>query len=222
MSMTIAERQAASEVGQGNLTGLAARLASLAGQPFQFIQMSYGDEATFHFGETYADPHPKLKGVLFGEFGLGMRASKWILTTGRADKVIAAGISIGTEPSKSVRPLPKSELEAGTFILPGSRVLAAEPFEIKPMHAFGLHVRFSDGSTLVVMPAARVPDGPDEADFPPLADWELFTPQGLLSAWPDLKWTFEVETATKLPEPVPADQTTPIPDPASTPAVTST
>ena len=53
----------------------------------------------------------------------------------------------------------------------------------------------SDGSSLVVLPTLPESDEAEDEELPQLADWELLTPRGLLSAGPNLEWSFKVEVA---------------------------
>jgi hypothetical protein len=112
--------------------------------------------------------------------------------------IITAGVLHNTPPpafgkplSKFGNPLSKEELEAGKFIEPESRVLVATPFVVKPVEGFGLQLRMSDGSTLLILPTPPEPDQPGDEELPQLADWELSTPRGLLSAGPNLEWSFQ-------------------------------
>lgn len=88
-------------------------------------------------------------------------------------------------------PLRREELESGAWIEPGSRVLSASPFVVRPADGIGLSLRLSDGSSLSVLPAIPDADEPDERLLPEVADWELLSPIGLLKAGPGLKWSFE-------------------------------
>jgi len=224
MSLQILQVNESGDDVAGTGASLAVSLSTLVGELFGFLRVTYGDEATFHFGEMRPSSHPKRNGTLYGDFILGVRGSPWLLKSGTEPVVVCSGPLFTIQNRAIGKSLDKRELEKLPLVKPQSRVVSVTPFEITPIRAFGLDLRLSDGSALIVLPTLPVPDTPEEIalELPQLADWELLTPRGLVSAWPDLKWTFEVETATKLPEPVPADQTTPIPDPASTPAVTST
>ena len=102
------------------------------------------------------------------------------------------------DPSALCQRLDKEQLEAGAFVEPESRVLAATPFIDKPDAGIGL-VLLSDDSTLLVVPSLEeaVDQAGDPADpvLPELADWELSSPRGLLSVGPRMKWSFEPTTA---------------------------
>jgi hypothetical protein len=88
-------------------------------------------------------------------------------------------------------PLRKEELESQTLIEPGSRVLSALPFLVRPADGIGLQLRLSDGTSLSVLPTIPDPDEPDDEGLPELANWELLSPIGLLKAGPGLGWSFE-------------------------------
>ncbi len=174
-----------------DLPGLYAHLAQLVGEPFRFARVSYGDELTLHFGDLRAARSPKLKHKFYGAYILGLRASPWVLKPGAEPVVLTAGVVLNPPPPAFGRPLPKEELEAGTFIEPEGRVLVATPFVVKPLEGFGLQLRMSDGSTLQVLPAIPGSDQPEDEGLPKLADWELSSPRGLLSAGPGLGWSFK-------------------------------
>ena len=174
----------------GDLPGLFAHLIPWVGEPFRFARVSYGDELMLHFGDLRPARSPKLIGKPYGSYLLGLRGSPWILKSGSKSVVINSGIVDGSLPSALGRPLSKADLEAGDFMEPSSRVLVAEPFVVKPAGGFGLQLCLSDGSALLVLPATPEPDEPEDEGLPPLADWELSTPFGFLSAGPHLEWSF--------------------------------
>jgi hypothetical protein len=173
-----------------DLPGLSAYLSQLVGEPFRFARVSYGDELTLHFGDLRQGRSPKLKHKLYGTYILGLRGSSWILKSGSEPVVITAGELFAPPPPSIGNPLRKEDLEAGTFVEPESRVLEASPFVVKPADGFGLQLRMSDGSTLLVLPTPSEPEEPEDEGLPQLADWELSTPRGLPSAGPDLQWSF--------------------------------
>jgi hypothetical protein len=74
--------------------------------------------------------------------------------------------------------------ETGRFIEPDGRVVAATPFVVPPAGGLGLQFRISDGSSLLVLPAIHETEEPEDRGLPKLADWELSSPSGLLSAGP--------------------------------------
>ena len=169
----------------GSIADLSSQLSTWIGEPFRFARVSYGDELTLHFGDLRQAHSPKLREKLYGTYILGLRGSSWILKSGPEPVVVTSGSA-----DASGRALSHEELEAGPFIEPGSRVLAASPFVVKPVGGFGLELRMTDGSTLLILPAAAEPDEPGDEGLPELADWELSTPRGLLSAGPNLQWSF--------------------------------
>ena len=173
-----------------------AHFAQLIGEPFRFVRVSYGDELTAHFGDLRPARSPKLKGKFYGSYILGVRCSSWILKSGSAPLIISAGIAAKQGAKTFGEPLSKEGLETGRFVEPGSRVIEASPFIVKPVEGFGLQLRMSDGSTLLVLPTSEEADSDEgedaneEENLPALPDWELTTPRGLLKAGPDLKWSF--------------------------------
>jgi hypothetical protein len=173
------------------LPGLHACLAQLVGEPFRFARVSYGDELTLHFGDLRPARSPKLKNKFYGAYILGLRASPWVLKSDAEPVVLTAG-AVSNPPSPAFgRPLHNEELETGTFFGTENRVFVAIPFVVKPVEGFGLQLRMSDGSSLFVLPAIQEPDEPEDEGLPELADWELSSPRGLLSAGPGLAWSFK-------------------------------
>ncbi len=169
---------------------LSVYLAQLVGEPFRFARVSYGDELNLHFGDLRPASSPLLKDKLFGVYILGMRGSSWIL---KSESVLVADLESSPEFGFMNRPEPlrKDELESGQFIKPESLVVAATPFVVRPVNGFGLQLRMSDGSGLLVLPTVPEPDGPEDANLPQLADWHLLSPHGLLRADHGPKWSFE-------------------------------
>jgi len=163
----------------------------LAGEPFRFVRVSYGDELKVYFGDLEPARHPKLKGKLSGAYILGMRASPWVLKSGIQPVVVNGGVLRDPSEAALGTLLRKEELESQRFIEPDGRVLTATAFIVKPLNGFGLQVRFSEGSTHLVPPTIPETDEPEDEGLPELADWELLGLRGLPSAWPGLKWSFE-------------------------------
>jgi hypothetical protein len=174
-----------------DVSGLKSHLAQLVGEPFRFGRVSYGDELTLHFGELRPAHSPKLKGKLYGAYILGLRGSPWILKSGSEPVAITAGNMFSPVPPQFGAPLSKEELESGRFIEPESRVLSAIPFLVKPAEVFGLELRMSDGSSMLVLPTIQEEDGAEAMELPQLADWELSSPRGILRAGPGVQWSFE-------------------------------
>jgi hypothetical protein len=191
MSTHLIDLRQARESSSDDLPGLVAQLAPLVGEPFRFVRVSYGDELTLHFGNLEPARNPKLKGKLYGAYILGMRASPWVLKSGTEPVVVNGGVLRDLSEGALGSPLRKEELESQRFIEPDSPVLTATAFSVKPVNGFGLQVRFSDGSTLLILPTIPEPDEPEDEGLPELADWELLGPRGLLNVGPGLKWSFE-------------------------------
>jgi hypothetical protein len=183
-------RQAADDV-----PGLQTCLAPLVGEPFRFARISYGDELTLHFGDLRPARSPKLRGRFSGVYILGVRGSAWIVKSGSEPLVVTAGVFLDSVAADLGKPLSKQDFEKNPIILPESRAVEVTPFPVKPINGFGLQLRFSDGSTLLILPTPPEADEPGDEELPELADWELLSPRGLLSAWPGLHWSFQPSAA---------------------------
>jgi hypothetical protein len=174
-----------------DLRGLEGYLAQLVGEPFRLARVSHGDELTLHFGDLRPARSPKLKAKPYGAYILSLRASPWVLKPGSEPLIVDGGALIYPLATALGTPLRREELESRTLIEPGSRVLSASPFVVRPADGIGLQLRLSDGSSLSVLPAIPEPDEPEDQGLPELADWELLSPNGLLKAGPGLEWSFE-------------------------------
>ena len=190
MGMTLIDLHQARGPSSDDLPGLNAYLFQLVGEPFRFSRVSYGDELTLHFGDLRPARSPNLQHRLYGAYLLGLRGSRWVLKSGSEPVVIWTGAELAPEALPAGKLLRNQDLEAGAFLQPEIRVVAASPFVVKPANGFGLHLRMSDGSTLLVLPAPPEPEEPGVEELPPLAAWELATPLGLLSVGPGLEWSF--------------------------------
>ena len=192
MTPNLIDLRQAPAASSDNLPALQAYLAPLVGEPFRFARVSYGDELTLHFGDLRPARSAKLKDKLYGTYILGVRGSSWILKSGSEPLVLTAGIDLDNLPGTIGKPLSKEELEANPLMQPESRVLSATPFVVKPVAGFGLQLRVSDGSSLLIFPTVPETEADEgvAADLV-VADWELLSPAGLLSANPDLKWSFQ-------------------------------
>jgi len=182
----------ANQPAPGDPFGLQASLAPLIGEPFRFARVSYGDELTPRFGDLRPAGSPKLPKHMYGAYILGLRGSAWALKSGSEPLVVTAGILSQPLPLPVGKPLDKQELESCQFIEPESMVLAATPFLIKAVGGFGLQLRFSDGSTLFIVPTLEEPEAAGDEGLPELADWELLSPHGLLRVGPGTKWFLEL------------------------------
>jgi hypothetical protein len=190
METTLIDLREPQGTSRHDLPGLMACLSPLIGEPFRFTRVSYGDELTLHFGDLRPARSAKLGDKLYGAYILGVRGSSWLLKSGSEPVVILSGVVFEPPQPALGRPLSKEELEAGRFFEPESRVLATTPFVVKPVDGIGLQLRMSDGSSLLVLPTVAEPGEPEVEGLPELADWELSTPQGLLSAGPGLAWSY--------------------------------
>jgi hypothetical protein len=183
--------QEARNASPDNLGDLQAYLTQLVGEPFRFARVSYGDELTLHFGDLRPARSSKLKNKPYGSYVLGVRGSPWVLKSGSEPLVLTAGLDGENLPNGLGKPIRKEELEANPLIPPQSRVVAVTPFVVQPKGGFGLQLRFSDGSTLLILPTLPEPALEEAHPEIVVADWELSSPQGLLSAGPGLSWSFE-------------------------------
>jgi len=174
-----------------DLAGLQGYLAQLIGEPFRFARVSYGDELTIHFGDLRPARSPKLKNHSYGSYILGVRGSSWVLKSELAAQLLTAGFDPDAIADPRVRPFRKEDLESSPLIQPESRVLSATPFIARPLNGFGLQLRVSDGSSLLIKPVMPEAEEPGDESLLELADWELATPSGLLSAGPGLVWSFK-------------------------------
>lgn len=188
MSARLIDMRQAHDSPRSDAGGLRALLTPLVGEPFRFARVSYGDELTLHFGDVSAAPSGKLKGRPYGAYVLGLRASEWVLKSGSEPLVLTTGAGGGN-------PIRNEELEANPLIQPDGRVLSVTAFVVKPNDVFGLELRTSDGSTLLVVPPAIGMDSPADEGLPEVADWELSSPHGFLSAGPGLNWSFQPRVA---------------------------
>ena len=169
-----------------DLPGLQGCLAQLVGEPFRHARVSYGDELTLHFGDLRPAKSPKLAGKAYGAYVFGARASRWVLKSGSAPLV-----QIADRDGDAGQPTRKEDLEANPLIAPDARVTSARAFAVGLADALGVELRFTDGSSLRVLPELPEAERPADADLPVLADWELASPAGLLSAGPGRRWSFQ-------------------------------
>jgi len=180
--------QAQAGTGQ-NCDSLNRYLDQLAGEPFAFMRMSYGDELTLHFGDLRPAKSSKLKGTLYGTYLIGVRASAWVLKPG-TKSAIASWPRVTDLSSLGAVRLGSEQLEAASLIPEHARIVAALAFADEADGGFGLSLRFSDGSSFVVLPDAESAETHGE-ELPKIGDWELLSPGGLLTAGPGLRWKFE-------------------------------
>ena len=191
MSQFMLELHQADRQSAENVVGLQGYLAPFVGEPFRLARVSYGDELTLHFGDLRPSGSPKLKGYFYGAYILGVRGSAWILKSGSEPLTVTAGLFSDSLAADLGKQLSKQDFEKNPVIAPESRVVEANPFPVKPINGFGLQLRFSDGSTLFILPTPPEAEEPGDEELPELADWELLSPSGLLSAWPELRWSFK-------------------------------
>lgn len=172
-----------------SLSELSTLLTQLIGEPFRFSRVSYGDELTLHFGDLRPAQSTKLKSHLNGAYILGLRASPWFLKSGSDPMaIITAGVNPDTPPTGI--PMTKEQIEADPLIRRDSHVVAVTPFLLKQSDAVGLRLSTADGSTLSVLPNDTERDEDSDDSLPPIADWELITPNGVIEAGPGVRWSF--------------------------------
>lgn len=178
--------------GVDRLEPLAGYLLSLVGEPFLLARVSYADELTFHFGARRDAAHPRLRkaGIAYGSFVLLTRGSAWLVKSG-VRPVLAADGFVPLGMSMPGRPLTHQDIASGGLVSEGATVVLASPFFV-PEFAYGLQIRFSDGSALVLLPTEQ-----EDGDGPPVADWELVMPQGTLRVGPGRRWDLEPRAATR-------------------------
>ena len=191
MATSLIDLRHARNSAPDDLPRLQAYLAQLIGEQFRLARVSYGDELTLHFGELRPARSPKLKGRLFGTYILGFRGSPWVLKSDKGSLALSAGIELHNLPNIGGKLIRKEELERDPLIQAGSRVVAAAVFPVEPVHGIGLQLQFSDGCSVLILPTESDVDAPDDANLPEIADWELLSPNGLLSAGPGPNWSFK-------------------------------
>jgi hypothetical protein len=194
MSEVILELRQDRRQSADDVSSLQTYLTPLVGELFRFARISYGDELTLHFGDLRPARSPKLPGHFSGVYILGVRGSAWIIKSGSESVIVAAGVFPDAAAADLGKSLSKQDFEKNPIIQTESRMVEATPFPVKPINGFGLQIRFSDGSTLLILPTPPEKDDPEDEALPELADWELLSPRGLLSAWPGLQWSFQPST----------------------------
>jgi hypothetical protein len=178
-----------------DLPSLRSYLSQLVGEPFLFARVSYGNEFMLHFGAPLEVSNPKLRNRTKGSYILAARGSAWLLKAGTMPAVVEAGMVPFYELSPPYHPISAVDLERGQFVLPGARVVAAEPFVSSPTGHFGLLLSFTDGSSFTVTPTpweAEIDEEGAPEVTPVIADWELLTPHGrYLWVGPGRRWGYE-------------------------------
>jgi len=164
-------------------------LVQLAGEPFQFVRVSYADELTMHFGAIRESRSAKLKDRRYGTYVLSFRGAPWMIRSGPHPLIygswfLPTAIHEADPPGDVVSP---EELETSGLITVGTTVVFTTPYFWKSVGGIGIHLAFSDGSAVSILPT-REPTSDDE--YPELASWELLTPHGNLKVGPGGKWEF--------------------------------
>jgi len=149
--------------------------------------MSYGDELTLHFGDLRLSDSKKLKDRRYGTYILGFRGSPWILKSGSQPVILGSWFGVQhLEVDTHARAMTKADIENGSLVEVGGRVIAASPYVWKTTGAVGVHIVLSDGLVMDAIPTP--PDAEDDDPSPPLASWEILGPHGLLKVGPGVKW----------------------------------
>lgn len=183
------------DASSSDVSRLNALLTQCVGEPFRLARSSYGDELTLHFGDLRPARSPKLKGLMYGTYVLGVRASDWTLRTSGGELYQSLTNDFSPNPFGDLVRIDMSELERKPPIVVGSRVVSLESFAVDTADAIALRLAMSDGSVLTVLPplqTSSLPDLEDDGLEPPsaaLADWELTTPHGLIEAGSGVRWT---------------------------------
>jgi len=187
---------------------LAGVLVKVQGQPFLAFEFTYGDELTLHLGQRISYVSAKLKGLYRGSYIVGTRASDWFLFSSVKNAILYGSegylprmpfFLVGNQTSTFLSQVEdainkdpavaKEELETGSFIQPGTRVLSVDAFHAQGRRgsAYGLSLLLSDNSWLRILPdSARRRSAKGQE----IADWEVFLPNGEhLSAGPGEEWS---------------------------------
>jgi hypothetical protein len=170
--------QTTTEAASANDKLLRAVLNQLVGLPFLFARASYEEELTLHFGEARPMKHPKLRHVLEGTYIVRTRDSGWVLSRDDSAVVMIAPGERPTAEDFRARLVYFSEAQGATVTSADPSVVSKDGFE----PAYALSLFLSDRWWVSIEPALERPRSEDE-----VADWEVFTPQGVLLAGPGLK-----------------------------------
>jgi hypothetical protein len=185
-------------VGPRALSKMQIVLAELIGKPLQFARISYGDELTLHFGDLMPARSPKLKGYEYGTHIVRVRGSWWFLVIA---KKLFVGSRYGSKDSRSngLSIGNKKSIEETIRAHQGISVKSVyTTFVVKHAPLIGLCITMSDGGVLDINPCYRDADELEKDKRTELSDWDILTPEGLLSVGPGCKWNFEPSGGTAL------------------------
>jgi hypothetical protein len=162
---------------------LEALLGLLVGQRCLKVEFSYGDELVLHVGAPTPYSHPKLADEVQGAWVLGARASAWSLLLSDPPRFIESADRPQAD-SDAWLPVTPAQIEAMVERLAGRVVIEAGPRNSSEP-GIALTLALDEGSRLLISPGA------EPASANPLADWELFTPYGMvLTCGPGATWSF--------------------------------
>jgi len=174
-----------------DIDDLQTILSQIIGQPFLAFHVSYGDELQIHLGEGRPASHPRMKGIFYGSYIIGTRASSWsvrsepqaVLLTCDAGDPDGEETKVPSERSRDIR-----VIEAGTYIAPGTILRLATAINVKG--GYGLWLKFIDDSEIFVIPPPPGPPTSEDIEWP-VADWEVITPnERLLVVGPGRSWSY--------------------------------
>jgi hypothetical protein len=145
-----------------DLSDLQTLLRQLVGQPFRCFRVSYADELRLHLGDLQDYSNPKMRNRTRGSSIVGARASSWVVISARQHQLATSDeIRIDQPDARAAKRVDIKTIETGDFITPGCIVTSARTD--RSAHGFSLQLRFSDGSTIVILPTPEldlsVPEG---------------------------------------------------------------
>jgi hypothetical protein len=180
--------------GLEGLQDLQEVLVLLVGQPCLKVDLSYGNELLLHLSHPVPYDHPQMADETKGAWMLCTRASGWNLRLNDLPTLIECGLPgssdssplwwKGTWQTDQRQPIKGAEIEQMAKQMAEKTVTAATPFVETPGRGIGVIIKFTDDSSLTVVPSSEPRE--EEDDFP---DWELFTPHHTyLRVGPGLEW----------------------------------
>ena len=162
-----------------DIADLRAVLQQLVGQPFLALRISYGDELQVHLGEPRT-PRRHRSGKVVGSYIIGTRASAWTFRSGTR----AWRMATRTDARGAIADI--RTIERADRVSPGATV--THLMVPDATDRITLALTWSDQSTVDVLSSVPESMTKDEDD-PPLADWEIFTPnQRLVTVGPGRVW----------------------------------
>ncbi len=174
---------------------LQTYLQQLVGQPFLFLQFSYGDELTLHFGrlgQSSSTSSSSLARLSKGSYIIGARASSWFVTAQMSPYLLVARSQPASRAQKHFTQVTPEQLEASEFLRPGKRIVAVNTSTLgtrtRSAYAFGLSVLLEDDAALSILPSATSKRHHRKHE---VADWEIFTPyERYFAVGPGARWSY--------------------------------